>query len=171
MNGRIATLLVSMTVALAVGGVGHPVAAAPSGAGCELEGTFRPTPSLKTGSVRMHYTIVGRANDCHWIDGTTESGTFTARGSGMASCTEGTTRGVAHIAWDDHRTSTMTYTTTNLYNAVELEGTFVKGASKGYAARGLLFFVVDQNEPVGCLTEFGLNKATFYGFCERGKLE
>ena len=64
----------------------------------------------------------------------------------------------------------MTFGTTSAYDVVELEGRFVRGESKGYDAHGLLFFVVDRNEPVGCLTEFGLNRATFYGFCERGKL-
>jgi hypothetical protein len=46
----------------------------------------------------------------------------------------------------------------------------VRGESKGYAARGLLFFVVDKNDPGGCFTEFGLNRATFHGVCVRGKL-
>src|SRR5438105_15343723 len=84
------------------------VAAAPSSAAsCELQGSFKTTPALKTSPIRMRYTIVGTVNDCHWTDGGTESGTFTAAGSGTASCGSGTTKGVAHITWNDHRASTM----------------------------------------------------------------
>jgi hypothetical protein len=88
----------------------------------------------------------------------------------VASCSQGTTSGAAHIAWDDHTASTMTFTATNYANAIVLDGQFVKGASKGYSAHALLVFVVDKNEPGGCFDEFGLNRATFYGVCERGKL-
>jgi hypothetical protein len=115
----------------------------------------------------MHYRLRGTANDCRWTDGTTQSGTFTARGSGIASCESGTTEGVAHIRWEDRTSSTMRYTTSNLYNAVILTGTFTEGASKGYEAHGVLMFIVDRNEPAGCITEFGLTRATFTGFCER----
>jgi hypothetical protein len=140
-------------------------------ASCVLQGTFKVHPALKADPGKIRYEINGKATDCHWTDGATESGTFTATGSGVASCRDGATTGVAHIAWDDHRSSTMRYSTTDVANAIELEGTFTQGASKGYDAHGLLFFVVDQNEPVGCFTEFGLNRATFYGVCERARLD
>ncbi|MFN2543548.1 MAG: hypothetical protein ABR600_03110 [Actinomycetota bacterium] len=149
-----------------------PAWAAPRASACRLDGTFRTIPSLKTAPVRMRYTIRGTASDCRWTDGApTQNGTFTARGSGTASCEEGMTKGVARIRWDDHRTSTMRYTTTNRYNLIELDGVFVRGESRGYTAHALLAFVVDINEPAGCITEFGLNRATFHGSCERGNVE
>jgi hypothetical protein len=141
------------------------------GAGCMLQGHFRTVPTLKSEAEKIRYTITGRATDCHWNDGGTESGRFTAAGHGVASCSYGTTSGLARISWNDGKTSTMRFTTTNLFDVVELEGTFVRGESKGYDAHALLVFVVDKNEPVGCITEFGLHDATFYGFCERGRLD
>ena len=56
-------------------------------------------------------------------------------------------------------------------DGVELEGRFTRGESKGYDAHALLVFVVDTNEPAGCITEFGLHDATFHGICERGRLD
>ena len=169
---RVLLRLVALAACLLSGVGAGPSSAAIRAAGCELEGTFKTTPSLKTDPpARIHYTIRGTANECHWTSGETESGTFVARGSGVASCRGGTTHGVALISWDNHRTSTLRFTTTNVDNVVELEGTFVRGESKGYTAHGALVFVVDVNEPAGCFTEFGLNRATFYGFCERDRNE
>ena len=152
----------------ASGGVAH---AQPRAAGCMLQGLFKTVPTLKSDPEKIRYTIIGTARDCHWSDGGTESGRFTAAGHGVASCSYGTTEGLAHIRWNDGKTSTMTFSTRNVFDGVELEGTFTKGESKGYGAHAVLVFVVDRNEPVGCITEFGLHDATFYGFCERGRLD
>ena len=167
-RSSVASFVVALAVLVPASG---PYAAAqPRGATCKLDGTFRPT-SLKTFQQKIHYTIKGTANNCHWTDGATESGRFTARGSGSASCEQGSTTGVAHITWDNDRTSTLRFTTTNIYNVIKLDGSFTQGESKGYDAHGVLVFVVDKNEPAGCITEFGLTRATFHGVCERGKLQ
>ncbi len=158
----------SLLVFGASGGVAH---AQSRGAGCMLQGVFKTIPTLKSDTEKIRYTITGKASECRWSDGASESGRFTATGHGVASCTYGTTEGVARIRWNDRKTSTMTFTTTNVFDGVELDGTFTKGESKGYDAHALLVFVVDKNEPVGCITEFGLHDATFYGFCERGRLD
>jgi hypothetical protein len=153
------------------GATSGEASAQPRAGSCVLQGLFRTIPTLKSDSEKIRYTIAGTASDCHWSDGNAESGRFTAAGRGVASCTDGTTQGVAHIAWDDKKTSTMRFTTTNVLDGVELEGTFTQGESKGYDAHALLVFVVDTNEPVGCITEFGLHDATFQGICERGRLD
>jgi hypothetical protein len=167
---RLTVVSIAATALLFAFASSSAVARESQAASCLLQGTFKVHPALKADPAKIRYEISGKATQCHWTDGASESGTFRAAGSGVASCRDGTTRGVAHIRWDDHRTSTMRYSTTDVANAIELEGTFTEGASKGYDVHGLLFFVVDQNEPVGCLTEFGLNRATFYGVCERAKL-
>src|SRR5205823_11314202 len=162
------TLIVVTGASLLLFGASSGAARAqPRGAGCMLQGLFKTVPTLKSDPEKIRYTITGTASDCHWSDsGSTESGRFTATGRGVASCSYGTTRGIAHIRWNTGRRSTMTFTTTNVFDGVELEGTFTRGESKGYEAHAVLLFVVDTNEPVGCITEFGLHDATFHGFCE-----
>jgi len=169
---RRAVITVVVTGSLLLSGAtGGAASAQPRAGSCLLQGLFKTIPTLKSDPEKIRYTITGTAGDCHWSDGGVESGTFTAAGHGVASCSSGTTEGVAHIAWDDKKTSTMHFTTTNVLDGVELEGHFTRGESKGYDAHALLVFVVDTNEPAGCITEFGLHDATFHGICERGRLD
>lgn len=135
-------------------------AAATSYGACEITGTAKFTPGLTMTSRTVRYVFKGKFTNCHGSDSKITSGTVTARGRGSEACSNGTTKGVARVRWNDGQRSIIAITTTGVGNLVQVSGTVKKGtAFRGDSATGFLAFTTN---PLACFGS-GVRSTPFDG--------
>ena len=163
---RVVVGLAASGILVAAGGLGAPTAHAastPTGGGCEIGGTAKFTPGLKTASAKLRYTFSGALTNCKSNATKATAGTVTASGGGTTSCANGTTTGVATVKWNDGRTSVITYATTDVGALVNLTGTVTGGTETAFLHKAVNAVLAFQANPQQCTTAAGIASATFAG--------
>ena len=134
-------VLIVTALAVALVLVAAVPASAASGGFCQLSGTASFSPGLTNTAANFTYSFGGSLSQCQSnvsgapATGTVEAGKVVTDPSGEqfqepvptgnGSCANGTTQGTSISTWADGTTTVISYTTTAVTGAVNLQGTVV----------------------------------------------
>ena len=139
-------------------------AAGPTGVACLISGTATLSPPITTKSQATSYTFTGKLSPCKSTDATIKSGTVAASGAGKLSCVNGSSTGTATVNWNNGKTSTVAFSTTDVLNLVIVQGKVTAGEFAGtkttQGVEGLLAFTTTA---VTACTKAGLSTLKFTG--------
>jgi hypothetical protein len=148
-------------------------AAGPHGVGCDLTGTAKFTPGLKSTSAKSAYTFTGKFDSCQSTDSKLKTGTVKAKGSSTGTCANGTGSGVAGIVWNNGKMTALKFTTTAAGAVVYVASTVVPKVvigTKTYTTNEPATVKNDQgdsalvfNADATKCTSTGITTATFQG--------
>ena len=193
---------VAFAVALSACFVLAPSASAQSGGGCQLDGTASFSPGLNTEAKAFSYSFNGQLTGCRSTEsGAPASGTVSAGEAvtingqqyqepvptGNGSCASSTTAGTAIVTWADGTQTVVSYETSGVAAAVQLQGEVVDSVTlpainpqpgqptettvtstryAGASALGALDF--SPPDPTACNTPGGVSTAGIGGFIGLG---
>jgi hypothetical protein len=164
----------ALTLAASLAGAVPATAAGPHGVGCNLAGSAKFTPGLKSTTGKSAYTFTGKFDTCQSTDATIKTGTVSAKGTATGTCANGTSTGVAGITWNNKKVTAITFTTTSagavVYVASKVVPKVVIGTKtyttnepatlKNDLGDSVLAFNADATK---CTTTTGITTATFQG--------
>ena len=164
----------AMTMAAALAGAVPAHAAAPHGVACDLTGSAKFTPGLKSTTGKSAYTFTGKFASCQSSDATLKTGTVSAKGTATGTCASGTSTGVAGLIWSNKKVTALSYTTTSAGAVVAVQSKVVPkvviglttyitnepATLKNDQGASVLAFNADATK---CSTTTGITTATFQG--------
>ena len=165
MKLRLLSLCVALGLPAGVAAAPAVHAANPVLGGCVLSGTAKFTPGLTATAKATKFSFTGTFANCQGNGGVT-SGKVSASGSGSLGCGNGTGKGSAKVTWNNGKTSSIAFTTTDAGALVAVQGTVKSGVFAGDSAVAELAF--QTTTPQACTTTTGLTTASFSGPAEVG---
>ena len=164
----------ALTLAASLAAAVPANAAGPHGVGCDLTGSAKFTPGLKSTAGKSAYTFTGKFDSCQSSDATLKTGTVTAKGTATGTCAQGTSTGIAGIIWNNKKVTALKFTTTSAGAVVQVSSTVVPkvviglktyitnepATLKNDQGASVLAFNADATK---CSTTSGITAATFQG--------